>query len=308
MIPVLKFEDIISFAAYLGKDEISQKNNPNANARLFIVENRCRVAKIYNGFMRENETNRTIVFESGVEKNIENLIEISKLLKADLFPRIVLPTALISFCGQTVGYEMPYISGRDLGTVLSDPQYHHKAKIELFNQLADIIISLPDDVFIGDLHSQNVLVDNVGSVMLVDVDGFSIASINSLTCPAMYVEDLPQKYYDTCGNIKISRETDIFCLFRMFFRYLFNGRDIAYFPLNWKIYLPKYLKKRGIHSLFVAAVSTLFSNEKNIIKSGIFTCWNDILPLNEYQSFLDLTGLDNQELMTAKYINDIINE
>lgn len=307
MIPVLEFEDIISFAAYLGRDEISQENNPNANARLFIVECQRRVAKIYNGLKNETENGEKISFTPDVEKNIENLIKISELLSTDLFPKLALSSALISFRGQTVGYEMPYISGVDLGAALADPQYSHEQKVNWFNQLADVILSLPEGVFIGDLHSQNVLVGDNGTIALIDVDGFSLVSNNLLTCPAMYMEDLPPKYYDAYGRLKISRETDILCLFRMFFRYLFEGRDIAYFPSSWKTCLPEYLEKRGIHSDLVAAVSALFSDEENIIQPGMFTCWNDISPPGEYQMFLTLTGLDNQELMAAEYINAIIN-
>lgn len=306
-LPILEFNDISSFAAYLGRDEISQENNPNANARLFIVKCQRRVAKIYNGLKNETENGEKIMFFPDVEKNIENLIEISELLSTDLFPGIALPTALILFCGQTVGYEMPYISGVDLGTALSDPRYSHEQKVGWFNQLADIILSLPDGVFVGDLHSQNVLVRDNGTIALIDVDGFSLAANNLLTCPAMYIEDLPPKYYDAHGCLKISRETDILCLFRMFFRYLFEGQDIAHFSSSWKARLPEYLEKRGIHSDLIATVSNLFSDEENVIQPGMFTCWNDISPTGEYQRFLASTGLDNQELMSTEYINAIIN-
>lgn len=307
MLPSLEFKDIESFAEYLGRNEILQQNNPNANARLFIVECQRRVAKIYNGSKNETENGEKITFAPDVEKNIENLIKISELLSTNLFPQLALPTALISFCGQTVGYEMPYISGVDLGAALADPRYSHEQKVGWFNQLADIILSLPDGVFVGDLHSQNVLVRKDGTIALIDVDGFSLASNNLLTCPAMFIEDLPSKYYDAYGCLKISRETDVLCLFRMFFRYLFEGQDIAYFSPNWKARLPEYLEKRGIHSDLIAAVSTLFSDEENVIQPGMFTCWNDISPTGEYQRFLALTGLDNQELMAAEYINAIIN-
>lgn len=307
MIPVLEFEDIMSLTTYLGKDEISQQHNPNANARLFIVENQRRVAKIYNGFVCDAESSRTIAFTSGVEKNIENLIKISQLLPADRFPQLTLPTTLISFCGQIVGYEMPYIVGADLGTALLDPRYSHKKKVDWFNQLVDIILSLPEGVFVGDLHLQNVFVRDDGTVALIDVDGFSLASGNLLTCPAMYIEDLPAKYYNPNGCLNVSRETDILCLFRMFFRYLFDGQDIAHFPADWKACLPEYLKKRGTDSNLVAAVAALFSDDENIIQPEIFTCFVDTSPLAEYQMFLALTGLDNREFMAAEYIDAIIN-
>lgn len=307
MLPSLEFKDMESFAEYLGRNEIPQQNNPNANARLFIVECRHRVAKIYNGLKNETENGEKITFTPDVEKNIENLIKISELLSTDLFPQIALPTALISFCGQTVGYEMPYIPSVDLATALADPRYSHKKKVGWFNQLSDIILSLPDGVFVGDLHSQNVLIRDNGTIALIDVDGFSLASNNLLTCPAMYIEDLPPKYYDTYGCLKISRETDILCLFRMFFRYLFEEQDIASFSPRWRARLPEYLEKRGMPSDLIAAVSTLFSEEENFIQPGMFSCWNDISLRSEYQMFLTLTGLDNQELMATEYINAIIN-
>lgn len=308
MIPVLEFGDTISFATYLGKNEISQINNPNANARLFIVERKRRVAKIYNGSRYKTESGEEIAFSRDVEKNIENLIEISKLLSADLFPKLSLPTALISFRGQIVGYEMEYISGADLGTALQDPRYSHKQKINWFNQLAEVILSLPDGVFIGDLHSQNVMIRDDGTIALIDVDGFSLASNNLLTCPAMYIEDLPPKYYDAYGCLKVSRETDILCLFRIFFRYLFGGHDIAVFPSSWRQYLSDYLLNRGAEPDFAAAVFALFSDNRNILRPGLFTHWESVSPEEEYQRFLELTGSYSQEIIAVEYLNSIIRK
>lgn len=308
MIPVLEFDDIISFAAYLGRNEISQLNNPNANARLFIVDSSCRVAKIYDGFRCEAEDGGEIVLAPGTEKNIANMIEISRLLSADKFPQLALPTAIITLGGQLIGYEMPYISGINLGAALADSRYSHRQKIKWFNQLAEIILSLPDGIFIGDLHTQNVIIRDDGIVILIDIDGFSLATGHLLTCPAVFMEDLPQKYFDSSGALIISRETDILCLFRMFFRYLFEEYDIAVFSAEWKKLLPEYLRKRGAKSDFVDAVSCLFSDGENFLFSKIFDCWEDIPPAGEYNQFLKLTGLDLEEDASKEAINTLIDK
>ena len=306
MIPVLEFDDILSFAAYLGRNEISQLNNPNANARLFIVDSPCRVAKIYDGFRYETEDGGEIVLAPGTEKNIANMIEISRLLSADKYPQLALPTAIIALGGQIIGYEMPYISGMDLGAALTDSRYSHRQKINWFNQLAEIILSLPDDVFVGDLHSQNVIIRDDGIVVLIDVDGFSLETGHLLTCPAVFMEDLPQKYFDSSGALIISRETDILCLFRMFFRYLFEEYDIAVFPVEWKKRLPEYLLKRGAKPDIITAVSRLFSKDYNILCRCIFEFWADIPPAGEYNQFLKLTGLDLEESASKEAINTLI--
>lgn len=308
MLPVFEFNDIESLAVYLGRNEISQQNNTNANSRLFIVGNHRGVAKIFDGFRSEKVSRNGISFLPGAEKNIENAIRISEIISVDQFPMLALPTALLSFAGQIVGYEMPYILGIDLGVALTDSKYSHRQKLNWFNQLVDIILSLPDGVFIGDLHPQNAIVREDGTVVLVDVDGFSLCSGHLMTCPAMFIEELPPKYFDSYGSFRISRETDILCLFRIFFRYIFEGLDIATFSLEWKKQLADYLDKRGLESSFVSAVSCLFSQERNILRKDIFSCWAELPPTGEYQQFLKLTGLDLVESMSEKFINAMIGE
>lgn len=308
MLPVLEFDNTESFALYLGAIEISQQNNPNANARLFVIRDRQSVAKIFDGVREADLPSKGISFVPGAERNIENLIKISEILPIDQFPQIALPTTLISFGGQVVGYEMPYISGMDLGVALGSLQYSHRQKINWFNQLAEIILSLPNGVFIGDLHAQNVIVQDNGSVTLIDVDGFSLASGHLLTSPAMFMQDLPSKYYSSNGTIRIDRDTDILCLFRIFFRYLFEGHDVAYFPLEWKHRLMDYLEKRGVESNFISAVSHLFSQERNTIHKELFSCWTNMLPRSEYRQFLKLTGLDLIESESRRFINTMIGE
>lgn len=304
MIPVLEFEDTRSLAVYLGRNEIPQQDNLNANARLFILGDGCRVAKIYDGFRNDD---KGIAYISGAEKNMENLIEISERLSAERYPQLALPTALISFAGQNVGYEMPYIVGRDLGVALADPRNSHEEKIGWFNHLTDVILSLPDGVFIGDLHPQNVLVGEDGRIVLIDTDGFSLDSVNSLTCPAAYMDALPEKYFDDHGSLRISRDTDILCLFRMFFGFLFEGRDIGHFLPEWRECLTDYVLRRGMDADFAAAVFALFSNDTNILYPGMFDCWSKVPVRGEYQRFLTLTGLDAREAQAEHYLQEIIS-
>ena len=181
-------------------------------------------------------------------------------------------------------------------------------KINWLNHLSEIILSLPNGVFIGDLHSQNVIVQGNGSVALIDIDGFSLTAGHLLASPAAFMEDLPQKYFDSSGTLIISRETDILCLFRLFFRYLFKEYDIAVFSAEWKKLLLEYLRKRGATSDFVDAVSCLFSDGENFLSSKIFDCWEDVPPAGEYNQFLKLTGLDLEESASKETINTLIDK
>lgn len=300
MIPILEFEDTVSFATYLGRNEIPQESNLNANARLFRLESRPCVAKIY-------DTDNSIPTVSDPRKNIDNLLAICQLTSAAAQPHIAFPTALISLCGQIVGYEMPYVSGVALGNALTDPQYSHYQIIDWFNQLTDAILSLPNGVYIGDLHPQNVLIREDNTIVLIDIDGFSVDTGHQMTCPATFLEHLPAKYYDDRGQLRISRDTDILCLFLIFFLYLFDGQDVFSFPEAWREQLSVYFEKRTSDSSLASSVAALFSNCPNFLQRGIFTCWKDISPQNEYDRFLALTGLDKLEDQAAEYLNHLID-
>lgn len=310
MLPVFHFNDKKSLAKFVGNDEISQKNNPNAYSRLFITEDGQSVVKLYDGFWRSGaENNRPWVEFSGpAGKNIENIYLLSERLTHDQYPQIALPNAMISFCGQVVGYMMPYVDGIEMGAALKDSRFTHNQKVDWFNQLAEIILSLPKDVFVGDLHAQNVLIRKDGIVMLIDIDGFSIVSGHQLTCPAMHNENLPAKYFNDLGDIIISRETDILCLFRMFFKYIFDGKDIIYFPEEWIKQFPRYLQLRGMDINFISSVTNLFSFEINLLYPRLFSQWHDICLESEYGYFIEAIKANTAEAVARRYLNNLINE
>ena len=300
MLPVLDFEDAVSFTAYLGRNEIPQTDNFNANAKIFLLDSKPCVAKIYVG-------NNRVPDASDPRKNIDNLLAICQATSAAAQPHITFPTALIRFRNQIVGYEMPYVSGVELGIALLDPQYTHNQILDWFNQLADAILSLPDGVYIGDLHPQNVLIRDDNTVTLIDIDGFSVETGHQMTCPATFLDHLPSKYYDGQGQLRISRDTDILCLFLIFFLYLFDGQDVFSFPETWKKQLPVYFEKRIGGNHLSSAVAALFSNQPNFLHREMFSCWKNIAPKNEYDHFLHLTELDKQESQAAEYLNFLID-
>lgn len=190
MIPVLQFNDSSSLANYIGDNEISQEYNANSDARLFILPDNTRVIKLFTNL------------GYSTAKNMDNLMAISRIMRREDYPSIILPSALISLQGHIVGYEMDCVSGVDFGDALQSARHTHQQKIEWFNQLAGIIISLPEGVFVGDLHAQNVMVRNDNNIVLVDIDGFSLENQHSLTGPAQYIEGLPSKYYDAFDTSK----------------------------------------------------------------------------------------------------------
>lgn len=300
MFPILEFEDAVSFSDYLGTAELSQQDNYNANARLFLVKDQLRVAKIYDA----DGTNPNV---SDPRKNLDNLLAICQRTSAATQPHIAFPTELISFRSRIVGYQMPYVPGIPLGEALLDPRYPHMQKIDWFRQLTDAILSLPEGICIGDLHPQNVLIRDDGTVILIDIDGFSVDTGHQMTCPATFLEHLPAKYYDDRKQFRISRDTDILCVFLIFFQYLFDGRDIFSFPEAWTEQLSVYIEKRTGDSNLASSVAVLFSNRPNFLNREMFACWKEITPQNEYDRFLALTGLDMQETQSAEYLNHLID-
>ena len=166
--------------------EISQKDNLNANAKLFILENDI-VFKMY------------IPESDDYLRNIKNILILKKCYALKSIEEIVLPVELIKLEDKIIGYFMPYIKGKTMASFLYDPVITNKHKVEAFSKLASVINNLPRDIFIGDLHIENVLICSNYDIRLVDIDGFSIEYGEKLTVPTP-LPNIIGKYYDYYGN------------------------------------------------------------------------------------------------------------
>ena len=144
--------------------EISQTGNLNAYTRLLLLPHKRQVAKVCY-------TNYDVW-----ERNLANLKLISDQLHSDDFLELVLPTELIEYDGNIVGYLMPYVEGVTFDEILQNREIPRHIILNIFDQLALVINKLPTNIYLGDLHPKNVIVTNDGKVHLIDVDGFSVSN------------------------------------------------------------------------------------------------------------------------------------
>ena len=242
-------------------NEISQENNLNATARLYIQEN----GLVYKEYFDFNELTR---------KNIENLLVIAKTPQLKTIGELAFPEEIIEKDGRVIGYTMPYCPGRQLLDYINDENISFDAKLSCFAQLAGVIARLPGNIYIGDLHMKNVIVDEAGKIHVIDMDGFSVQEANLLSCPMARIIEKDSRFqrtkYQQNGAVIVSRNTDILCFFDGFL-YLLLGRIFftMYSPKCFLDYL-NYLERTSFPKALIEDIRTLFVDEPNRITVSAF--------------------------------------
>lgn len=241
------------------------------------------------------------------EKNLANLDLICDRIDAAAFPELVLPTAFLEWNGCRVGYLMPYISGVCLDSALRDRRIERDAKVEWFNAIAAVILALPPCVHLGDLHGHNVLIDRQNQIHLIDIDGFSVDDGFTLICPMFYnkgmCRDLPEeKYFDEEGHVRVSMNTDIFCLFSLFLRHILDGYDPFSFSPVWLGRFFDFLETAGISAYTVEMFRQVLREEDNYLVPAPFEDFKRLKITISYKSFLRTTGLIEEERRAEVYL------
>ena len=148
--------------------------------------------------------------------------------------------------------------------------YNDKLKIYkliVFAKLASVINKLPQGVYIGDLHVNNVLVDSDYEIHLIDIDGFSTENGETLSVP-LPLPNIRQKYYNKLGEPIISRNSDIYCIYRMFIDWIGSGFNLLEGKYR-KNYL-SYLHKIEGGELLTHQLRRLYHRTENIVSSEDF--------------------------------------
>lgn len=241
------------------------------------------------------------------EKNLANLDLICDRIDAAAFPELVLPTAFLEWNGCRVGYLMPYISGVCLDSALRDRRIERDAKVEWFNAIAAVILALPPCVHLGDLHGHNVLIDRQNQIHLIDIDGFSVDDGFTLICPMFYNKGMcrnlhKQKYFDEEGHVRVSLNTDIFCLFSLFFRYVLDGYDLFSFSPVWLGRFFDFLEATGVSAYTVEMFRQVLREEDNYLVPAPFEDFKRPKITISYRSFLQATGLIEEERRAKAFL------
>lgn len=271
-----------------GKREISQEQNLNAYTRLFIV-NEKTVIKIYTSSPEL------------AKQNVDNLLLMRRRDDLASIKELVMPTSLIRVHGKIVGYSMPYIFGCSLYQLLEAEKVSDKVKLSAFNQLADVIRTMPEDVSIGDLHGENVMVDADNRIHLIDIDGFSLRDGHSLTMPhCSCFPNIIGKYNTPDGTAIVSKDSDIFCFFHLLLTWL-SGSELSMSNYSRQQYF-KYLSDIIQNMDLLVDIEALNSPSPNTLGGYRLS---EILSDKEalkYETFLRRTGLILEEEKAAKVL------
>ena len=253
--------------------EISQEDNLNANARLWVCPNGT-VLKCY------------VKFDSPTENNIHNLLTLSKMRRLHQIPQLAMPLEILRENGAVVGYTMPFCPGIPLEQAMIDSSFSSEEILDAFIALATVINRLPWCVFIGDLHAQNVLVEPGGEIHIIDLDGFSVFPKYQLTCPMAFFLDhelcSAKKYRHRNGMFKVSRNTDIFSFFVLFLQWVM-GTGVFFSYTTGEMYRYfTYLERHGFPTDVLDMIYQLFRPGRNRLLPEHFR-QIDLSRLSEYR-------------------------
>ena len=259
---------------YSFEKEISQENNPNANARLWIQPNNT-VLKVYS------------VWNNQTKSNNDMLQEICRVKQLFSMREIAMPLQILFENNVIIGFTMPYYTGIHLDDYLSNPLIPSESKLHCLIKLAEIINAMPKDVFIGDLHGKNILVESNDNIHIIDIDGFSIKG-HEQTCPLKAFsarKDIlgQRKYHHFDGSLKISRDTDIFCFFIFFLEWIMGGINFMAYTRNEINEYLDYIGDKGFPREIKLMINRLFDRKHNYIEPNVFESIN--LSLIGYYSY-----------------------
>lgn len=292
MIPIIRLETFLHTKTV----EIPQNSNLNACARLFITADKKHVIKLFDGTEHRYNSTSKIEFRGTGRKNLDNIGLLSKRQHDLDCSAFAVPEALISYHGTIVGYMMKYVDGVELDVAMKDNFFSLESKRKVFEDIAKSIIQLPRGIHIGDLHPHNIIVTAEGFPVFIDLDGFSVKEGWMLSCPLHDMNDLPDKYYDRRGGVIVSIDTDILCLFKLYFLYYFGCNNVLRYPISLiSDRLPKYFSSIGADKRFVNSISRLFTNAPNIILPKMFAEIPYGFSTNDYDRFVEFSGLRNEE-------------
>ena len=196
----------------LFKNRIVQNDNLNRNSEVFIYNN--QVLKIYT---YEDETYKHNLYV------IDEIFKKYKYLKE--IKELVLPTDIITYNNDIVGFTMPLVKGITLDKAINDNLLSDDEIKEIFIKLLNLtnrFKELPFNFMIGDLHEKNVIIDKNKNINIIDCDSFIINNQKLVVDNQILIGKYPNHHFNnqTLKNKKI--KLDHYCLLSMILNYVFK--------------------------------------------------------------------------------------
>ena len=254
---------------------IIQTDNINRNSELFIHDN--EVLKIYVDNKKMYKYNLQVLKE---------IIKKEKYLRS--IKELVLPNSLIIYNNNIVGYSMPYIEGYTLLEIIDKKLLNDNEIKIIFNKILDLINrlkELPFNMFIGDLHEKNVIINDELNINIIDCDSYVINNKKLIKDREVIIGKYSNIYYNNKELKRINIASDYICLLSMLLNYVFKGNIDMMNPIEYikchsefnnLSYLVKRLDKFNNFYLTCDDIDYIFNLKNKIIVDDNYELKNEI--------------------------------
>ena len=189
------------------------------------------------------------------------------------FPELVLPEKLVIVDKELCGYTMQYIKGMPLNIYLQAPNISFKEKIYILKSIGIFLEKLSyfkfpfGPIVLGDLHEENILVDEDGKIKIIDLNGIFLESNEIPNCKYLIADNgfyfnRPKYTVDITGDVVPSQNTDILCYCMIIMNFITKSEFYKLRDYQINEYL-KYMKTINFPIEFTSCIAKLYSRENN---------------------------------------------
>ena len=194
-------------------------------------------------------------------------------------PELVYPEKLLTIDREIVGFTMPYVPSTNLKEILTSSKTPAEVKIKYLKDIGTILEKMEEvrkyaeleDFYLNDLHEGNFIVDEEGSLRVIDLDSCKIAG-NMPFCSKYLsglnysLASLPGKYkksnFRCSGDIIPNKDSDLYCYIITVLNTIF-GRETQRLPLETFYDYLDYLRKIGVSTELIDIIFDIYSNKPN---------------------------------------------
>ena len=189
------------------------------------------------------------------------------------FPELVLPEKLVIVDKELCGYTMQYIKGMPLNIYLQAPNISFKEKIYILKSIGIFLEKLSyfkspfGPIVLGDLHEENILVDEDGKIKIIDLNGIFLESSEIPNCKYLIADNgfyfnKPKYIVDITGDVVPNQNTDILCYCMIIMNFITKSEFYKLRDYQINEYL-KYMKTINFPIEFTSCIAKLYSRENN---------------------------------------------
>lgn len=189
---------------------------------------------------------------------------------------LVLPEYMVSIVERIAGFTVSWVKGENMSLYLKNRDISDKDKVDCMIQAGEVLEKIKcirnhtevSDFYIGDLHEQNMVVDEEKVVRFIDLDSSSISQNKPF--PVRYLatnshlKTMPHKYPVKDGMFLISEETDLHAYNMMILNYIAGGCIKR--PLDVEEFYSylNYLDSLNIDEEILSSLGRTYSSAPNI--------------------------------------------